>query len=162
VHHWVHIRCVILFKLKPKKSSSNKRSDWNRWRDLQSQIMKRDTIMWRSNSQFRTLEIHVLESLCQNTWKFQPFECNKNWAWTIKKCKRRQFKDRERKTHQAKKATITPEITLPKTMFKTFEACTPNNIWMLKSNLNNTSNRCNLGSKSMGEETTLVNWERMH
>ncbi len=96
------------------------------------------------------------------TPEFQPFECNKNWAWTIKKCKRRQFKDKGRKTHQAKKATITLEITLPKTMFETFEACTPNNIWMLKSNLNNTSNSCNLGSQSVAKETTLVKWERMH
>jgi hypothetical protein len=47
-------------------------------------------------------------------------------------------------------------------MFETFEACTPNNIWMLKSNLNNTSNSCNLGSKSMAKETTLVEWERTH
>jgi hypothetical protein len=45
-----------------------------------------------------------------------------------KKMQKKQFKDGERKTHQAKKATITPEITLPKTIFETFEACTPNNI----------------------------------
>jgi hypothetical protein len=60
--------------------------------------------------------------------KISTFRVQKKLSMNIKKCKRRQFKDRERKTHQAKKATITPEITLPKTMFETFEACTPNNI----------------------------------
>ncbi len=94
--------------------------------------------------------------------KISTFRVQQKLSMNDTKMQKKQFKDRERKTHQAKKATITPEITLPKTIFETFEACTPNNIWMLKSNLNNTSNSCNLGSKSVAKETTLVKWERMH
>jgi hypothetical protein len=60
--------------------------------------------------------------------KISTFRVQQKLSMNDTKMQKKQFKDRERKTHQAKKATITPEITLPKTIFETFEACTPNNI----------------------------------